>query len=460
MTVTNFPRTAQKWWITYGPIIFFGSYTVLSFLLFGVGPLSTQINNWLALISFLTAVVIAFCGGFVFVWRWLARADWQGTEDPPNTYRRDRWLIIGGIVWYLVYSILSILSFGVTSPAALIEAILDPRGSYYDKFEAIVDGPIWILPFQVLNLTGALHFLLVPLAVYHWHRLTWRMKTAAIIAVTAYLAFFLAVGTQKGIADTLIALVVVMVAVGAARFDLRVLLKRFRWVVLGVVAAGLGLVLVILFSLGTRTDNTSTAFQNDAMARLLEQLSPVLGPNLARGLLVASLYFSQGYLGLSYSMRLPFEWTGGLGALPAFSSYLPQYFGIPDPRYNTYPYRVAESFDWSATGKWSTVYPWLASDLSFPGVVVLMLLLGAALALIWRHYLVGRSSIALALLVVVAFFAFYSPANNQLFIQRYSAIGVTTIVLGYAIGLVWHWRRRRAPKNGVAHEPHAGETME
>lgn len=459
MTVTNFPRIAQKWWITYGPIIFFGSYTVLTFLIFVVGPLSTRVSNWLALISFLTAVVIAFCGGFVFVLRWLARADWQGTADPPDTYRRDRWLLIGGIVWYILYSIFSMVSFEVTSPADLVEAILDPRGSYYDKFEAIADGPIWILLFQVLNLSGALYFLLVPLAVYHWHRLTWRMRTAAIIAVIAYVAFFLAVGTQKGIADILIASVVVMLALAVARFDLSVLLKRFRWVVLGVVVGALGLVFVILFSLGTRTDDTSTTFQNDAMARALEQLTPALGPHLARGLIVASSYVSQGYLGLSYSMRLPHEWTGGLGSLRAYSSYLPQYFGIPDPRYNTYPYRVEESFDWSATGQWSTVYPWLASDLSFPGVVVLMLILGAALALIWRHCLVGRSSIALAMLVVVASFVIYSPANNQLFNDRHSAIGVTTIVLWYAFGLIWQWRRRRAPKNGVAHEPRAGETM-
>jgi hypothetical protein len=409
-----------------------------TFGLFVIGPLSGDVTNWPELVIFLSASLGAFVVGFAFVALTTLLSRKTLMVESIDTFPRDRRLIRLSILWYILFSVLSLVSHGITTPEALVDAILNPRDSYYAKFDAIPGGgsSIWI--FQILNLSGALYFVLIPLAALHWNRLSSRLRIGVVIAVLSYLGFFLATGTQKGLGDILVAIVTVLLAITFVRPRSSVRRKR-PWKALTFLSTAVVLPVAIVSSFGARTDSTSTLFQSADLSRAVAQLSPLFGDDFSRGLVVLSSYASHGYLGLSYALQLPFEWAGGLGAFRGISSYLPQYFGIEDPYLTTYPVRIEQVYSWSATELWSTVYPWMASDITFPGVVLAMLVLGICVATVWMHFLRERSSFSLVLMVIFAIFVVYSPANNQLFNDRYSAIGVITLLIVYGFD---RWTRR------------------
>src|SRR5690606_29897220 len=124
-------------------------------------------------------------------------------------------------------------------------------------------------------------------------------------------------------------------------------------------------------------------------------LAQTLGPKAAYGIYQVLAYPSHGYLGLSKSMSVPFEFSGGAGFSQAFESYRLQYLGGEDRVFATYPFRAETSTGWPAGMFWSTVFPWLASDMTFYLIPLFMAVVGAIFARVWVHCLYGNSVLAL-----------------------------------------------------------------
>jgi hypothetical protein len=78
----------------------------------------------------------------------------------------------------------------------------------------------------------------------------------------------------------------------------------------------------------------------------------------------------------------------------------------------SYPSRI-QADGWDALGRWSSIYPWIASDVSFPGTIVVVFLIGRYLAIAWFDALSSRSPFAFAMVAQFAIMLFYFPANNQ-----------------------------------------------
>jgi hypothetical protein len=78
----------------------------------------------------------------------------------------------------------------------------------------------------------------------------------------------------------------------------------------------------------------------------------------------------------------------------------------------SYPKRIEEE-GWDALGLWSSIYPWIASDVSFPGTIAVVFLIGRLFALAWFDALSGRNPFAYGMLAQFAIMLFYFPANNQ-----------------------------------------------
>ncbi|WP_158863003.1 hypothetical protein [Leifsonia sp. AG29] len=417
------------------PLIFLVAIVTITYALFWVGPYAPAVTNGGLMTTFLVGVLVVFAVGYSLAWVGSTKLEPVRSLHPPVFPRGDRRLLKWSYVWYIAFAVISITAYGVHSPGELIQAILHPRASYYAKFgQGQVSGGLTIV-FQVLNLCGALYFILIPFAALYWRAMGRAMRIGAVISVAAYVVFFLSTGTQQGLANMAIAFAVSVFAVRLRNRGSKASVRRILATIVVVGILGL-LGLTIVASFAARTDTTSTLFQSSASAQMVKNFTPFVGPYFARGATVLIAYVSHGYFGLASSMKLPFVWTGGMGAFRGLSSYLPQYLGLVDPYYSTYPVRLQEVSSWSATGVWSTIYPWLASDLSFPGVVLASGVLGFAVARVWRTFLISGSSLALVLISIFAVGAAYSEANNQLFNERYSAIGVLTILIVYALSRV------------------------
>jgi hypothetical protein len=110
---------------------------------------------------------------------------------------------------------------------------------------------------------------------------------------------------------------------------------------------------------------------------------------------------------------MPFEPCFGFG----HSQLLMRYAGrtIGDPEFfmlRSYPYRLEEETGYNVANYWHTVYPWLASDLTFPGAILFIGLMAYLLAKAWTDSLPGQNPFAIGFLAQSLLMFYYIPANN------------------------------------------------
>ncbi len=81
--------------------------------------------------------------------------------------------------------------------------------------------------------------------------------------------------------------------------------------------------------------------------------------------------------------------------------------------YLSFPDRVQQQTGWNAYRLWATIYPWIASDVSFVGVLVVVFLIGRLFAQSWLDSLMLRNPFAVAIFAQFIIMLFYFNANNQ-----------------------------------------------
>src|SRR5439155_11424922 len=107
----------------------------------------------------------------------------------------------------------------------------------------------------------------------------------------------------------------------------------------------------------------------------------------------ATSYLTQGYYALYLSLNEPFVPMFGVGNSIFLTQQAVRVTGNQDIARMSYPSRI-ESDGWDALGRWSSIYPWIASDVSFPGTIVVVFLIGRLFALAWFDALSARNPFA------------------------------------------------------------------
>jgi len=127
-------------------------------------------------------------------------------------------------------------------------------------------------------------------------------------------------------------------------------------------------------------------------------------------------YVGQGYYGLSLSLQEPFVWCYGVGHSVFYSWVAGKVTGTDYKEIldRSYPRRIDRDFGWSADIKWASIYPYLASDVSFLGVPIVMYFFGRLLALTWIDSL-GKNPFAVIVFSLTAITIFYASGNAQVF---------------------------------------------
>jgi hypothetical protein len=148
-------------------------------------------------------------------------------------------------------------------------------------------------------------------------------------------------------------------------------------------------------------------------------------------------YVTQGYYALSLALGEPFEPMWGLGNSTFLTRQLTRITGDASFERKSYPARI-EKYGWDAYGLWSSIYPWFASDVSFPGVIILVFVIGYLFARVWLDVLYGSNPWAIVLFSNLIIMLAYFPANNQVF---QSGEGLVTFY-GCLIG--WFLTRSRS----------------
>src|SRR5690606_14293097 len=120
--------------------------------------------------------------------------------------------------------------------------------------------------------------------------------------------------------------------------------------------------------------------------------------SVASGINGLFYYVTHGYVGLAYSLELPFIPSFGQTSFRAFSSYFIDFFGVNN--YWNFSYLVRNEIEngWPALQVWSTIFPWLASDFSFYIIPFIMFFLGKFLHNLWLDFIMNANPYVMLIL--------------------------------------------------------------
>ena len=149
-------------------------------------------------------------------------------------------------------------------------------------------------------------------------------------------------------------------------------------------------------------------------------------------------YLTHGYYALSLSLREPFVPCWGVGNSYFLFRQAARILDDDSILRKPYPYRI-EKYGWDAEGVWSSIYPWIASDTSFPGSLIVIFLVGVAFGAAWLDTLQGSNPFAVAMFSEFVIMLLYFPANNQVLQSGEGLIGF------FGTLVAWLWTRDGDP---------------
>lgn len=294
-----------------------------------------------------------------------------------------------------------------------IGGITDPGGAYAQSLILRESGEPLIEYVRIL--LGPLLYMTLPLTVYYWDRLSPRIRFGGVVSILGTVVLFIAMGTNKAIADTVL---LVPCLVFAAYCAGRPKLSRRKILRIGMASVlALSLFLAYFgFAVSSREGSpVAEGYLLAAHTRVDEDnfLVRNLPPSLSGVLIGLDIYLTQGYYALSLSLQEPFVPMFGVGNSMFLYRQAERISGNPEIAELPYPVRI-EKYGWDAQGLWSSIYPWIASDVSFPGTILVVFLIGRLFALSWLDTLRGDNPFAVVMFSILLIVLFYFPANNQM----------------------------------------------
>ena len=410
----------------YLPLNVYVGYSFFVLICLFIGPIKYRGLDYIVLMSFITAWVSLFALGYIAGARGNYRQHATDFEGRVASYRKVRWFV--SVV--LVLGVISSVGQGYSFLASGGDISLGTIGDNYVKgYEGYERGQAHINLLYILNIFDQALVALVLLFSFYYFKVMGRFaRHAFLFVVTTYLVVnVFGAGKQKYLGDVVIFAFFCMAINFAAR-GRKVSMRTFG--IAAVVVASVFLMFLEILrqrylAAGIGLDNIYEkshpliAWDDSSLVVSLVHSDYALALGVFLG------YFTNGLYGLYLSLTLPFEWTYFVGnsyslgriveiALSADGSILE----------HTYPYRVGVVYGWGFD-KWHSLFAWLASDISFVGVLFFAPLLSFVYARLWLQAIKASNPFAGPLFIYLSLGLIFSYANNQL---MHSLAGV--IVLG------------------------------
>lgn len=403
--VEGAPREGFSKLVRLLPIIFFFVYLNLTVFLFAFGPWGWPVINGTKLYGFLAFAHLALLLGYL-------SAAFRAPRGYCGKWKIDRMITISLIVNLVLFLPTSAFRTGSGIPD-VAEGLADPGQVYFDSNASRALGG---QPVEYIRIILApLLFLLLPLSIFYWHRLNIKIKIVTVVYIIGYIAMYIATGTNKGIGDFVLLFPCLIVARRCAGFFKADRRRIIATIAISVIFLGLFLSFFTVgqisrmgtsMSVGYFSPTGTTGDTDNFFVRYLPDQAAI-------GALALSSYLTQGYYGLYLSLDQPFVPMFGVGNSMFLYSNAVKLTGIKEIADMPYPVRTANRGLWDAYGNWSTIYPWIASDVSFPGTILVVFLIGRLFALAWLDTLRAINPYAVGMFAQFVIMLFYFSANNQ-----------------------------------------------
>lgn len=414
-------------WMRLAPILTVEVYLTLTVCAFAFGPWPWPINNPFELYLYVFAAQLALFIGYYSHGTRTGR----GYSGRWNAARLFSVSLIFNVIFILPKLYVALGMDGFTLSAILssiYEGLSDPGTAYVAKMNRLMAGTTYSTYMKVYVVVEPILWVGIPIGFARWRLLSSSQQLVLGIVVLGDIASWLAIGTTKGIADMAIILAVTLVTSN----NLRRLFSRktFKHLVFASCCVFLALAYFGYAQYSRMVSKTHIPYDRDARIALdTDSIFVEALPQTFTGLTAHGFsYFCQGYYGLSLAMQEPFEWTYGIGH-SLYLTGIAKQFGF-DVTEKTYPAQ-AERHGWGRLNRWHTAYTWFASDVTFPGTLILLACLGRLFAATWADVRLGQNPFALPLFVLIVMMMLYLNANNQVLSM------FTTVSAFYTLLVCW-----------------------
>jgi hypothetical protein len=408
--------------------------------MFWVTPLRDEAVGLGLLTFFVVACNLAFLGGYVFFFS-KYHCDSNRLTAPMAIWR----FAIGlAIVWTMAFWLQYYLDTG--DGRSLATRLANPGDSYLMRRQILLEGTPDDKPIsrigQLEMCLSVLGLCLPMFGILLWSRLGWLLRGGVIAGMGTVVLAAWATGTNEPLGELAIEVACAFFIRYYGRWHRARAPGPFGRSKLKMAVAVIGTILAFALFMGYNLENRVNSRRSyDPRANVGDLPALSFLPQQTReAISMVWFYPTHGYCGLSYALQTPFEWTYGIGSSRGIQAYLKDHLGIDGVLERTYPFRAEDNFNWPALGYWWTMYPWLASDLTFPGVVVFMFGLGWACAKTW-YECTRLNDLFAAMLFALIFLTFaFEPANVDLLGTKK---GVWTVLGALSLYL---WSRRLKPR--------------
>lgn len=411
------------------PLQLFWLYTAFVLSCLGFGPVGYRDLNIWPLLTFIGAFLLLLSLGFAIGAgpQWSDSAEGAIASPPEPSFLRLLWPLTIWSVGSAFYSwLIPALSGQTVSLSAIGESYVEGYRGYV-RGTATIDAAYIVTIFDQTIVT-----LTLLLGLGHLGTLKGALRAAVLFVLASYvLTNVLYTGKQKYLGDAVIFLGAILL-ISLAR-------RRARIRFMTVMKATVGVLLVTgLFAEMLRQRYIAAGVD---VENVIDKLHPLmtwdtdsvlfrlLGPQYGFAAGFFLIYFSNGLYGLSLSLSLPFEWSYFAGSSYSLGRIVEVGLDAPGGILaHTYPYRVGEVYGWGFD-KWHSAFAWLASDLTFPGVLALTPFAGFIYARSWRHAVARTNPFAAPFFCYLTLGLMFIYSNNQL-VHSLAGVFVLTFLFG------------------------------
>ncbi len=455
----------------FAPLIVVGGFFLCTVLAFAFGPLEWNIQNPVKLYSFLIACTVAMIGGYCL-------AIFKGkTPQKKLNINIDHMLLLGAVVFLVLYIPTVYITTGKFYPD-IYTGITDTGLAYrLNKYYNETASPLIL---YVRMLASPLMIFVTPITIYFMPKLSLRGKILGISVITLTTFLGIAQGINKSVADLtaqlVLALLILLLAGNGKKKN-----PSYRIKLLAII-----LVVCLLFFLyyaNSMTNRVTSDIQNPTTESEGEEepphskpkdplhtvdqeeldeaiqsnaqfavgtqkenyfLNKILPPRIMSIASYLCSYLTHGYHGLSLALDEEFTCTYGLGFSDFFRHNFLKLVGKGDTeaavKAQTY-YGKISAKGWPVGLFWSSFFVYPASDITFPGTVLLVFLIGFLFGLSWKDSIITQNPFAIASFFGFSTMIFYFSANNQMFQGGENFIGFLAMLALWLVSRIYLKRK-------------------
>lgn len=419
----------------YAPVVLISIYIMFSVAISWFGPRKYYDYDIWKVCAYMIAFLICLWTGYLmrnkFCLTLKCRCGGRKLEDG----NRGEKMAIVAMHIAMVAILLELVCLIVTFDLSLN---LSQMGDNYIKLRNFLDESGYSIGILVRFFTGIFRNISLMLGFFYFNELKTRYKFELIAYILlVILVNVVGYGTQKFLGDIfiffLVACLVKMMSWNT--------LKKVKVISLCIVLACM---VVFVFAImqkqryaeiGVTAQNYVERSDGTSYYDLDNFIFKIFGTELGFGIGSFLSYLSQGYYGLSLSFRLPFVWTYGLGSSYVLTLVSEKVLGL-EVFSRTYLARLLE-FGRNGLASWNTIFPWLASDFTFLGALLIFFVVGYFFAYVWYEVIYYNNPVSIVMFATLCIGFVYLPANNQLF------HGIDGFIATILTICWWFWKHRK-----------------